>query len=510
MNLMLPTYELPAFELQQLCSALAQIRPFELDELVPMGLAYVLDGSETLEGLTPVCALAIACAHPDLPGRLAPLHERLEQLVGDAWVWLAGDTSFRLRWASHGFMGKDPERDAAHEEVLSTLLLLALDSELPRPDAAESALQALRNLESNRIGVAKMLRDLMWSPVSGEVLDSLSFPDAGSLINSDAVRSISNAGVHQLGHVLKHFHEVAGYVWWWARRSVLAGVDRPEAWARALDGLAPSPDGADELAQHVLLERTLSHLEGLSIERAMSARIQASSNEDVVRVRVSRPLRPPITARLPAVARAGYLSNHSTKENFMTSNLKSAQQNLKDALLEAGAPEHCLTHQSLTTLLSVLRSPLDPQPGPDRTETRQLFDLLGLRFSYQGQRPDVEYVQEGLKYHNDYEAPKHLLVDDYFSFAGVLSSDVAHSALIACAPNYASMAPERVRNAAFINDVLLGHLRLASVDEVESSQLKAALNCWLMAEAIDSAHDSASATGIPSVAAGLKRRSRSV
>jgi hypothetical protein len=286
-------------QLTRLYSALAQSRPFELDELVPNGLAGVPDDADNLVGLTPVRALALAGAHPDVVGAGGKAHQQVEQLVGRAWTWLISprQTAY-LRGTAFGIVGADYARDAAHEEVRATLLLLALDDELPRPQVTESAIKTLRNRESNRIGAAKMLRDLVSGPVSMEVLDSLSHPDAGLLINSDAVRSISDTGVHHLESVLKHFLDVGAYVWWWARRSVLAGVDQAESWCLAFDGLVPPQDSGDpwvdqgeQLENVQVLQRTLHQLERVVIERAMHARIHA-----VVEPRVpeAKPIRPPL------------------------------------------------------------------------------------------------------------------------------------------------------------------------------------------------------------------------
>jgi hypothetical protein len=293
-------------QLTQLYSALAQVRPWRLDTMVPMGLAFLPDDDVDLVGLTPIRALALATAHPDVAGVQA--HVRLEQLVGRAWTWLVGSHSRRRRGPMYGVVGVDEARDAAHDEVRSALLLLALDAGLPRPQPTESAIKTLRNRECNRIGAAQTFRDLVTGPVSLEVLDSLNQPDSGLLINSGAVMSISDAGVHHLELLLKHVLDFGGYAWWWCRRSVLAGVGQAESWARVIDGLMPglafTDSGLDQpnLARNIeQLQLTLLQLERLVKKRrdcyaasvAEPTRFEWRSDP---RTRGARPLRPPLTS----------------------------------------------------------------------------------------------------------------------------------------------------------------------------------------------------------------------
>lgn len=286
--------------LTQLYSALAQVRPWTLDKMVSMGLAYVPDEVVDLVGLTPMRALALAASHPAVAGVQA--HLRLEHLVGNAWAWLVGSSSSRMRGALYGMVGVDEARDAAHDEVRAALLLLALDAELPRPQATESAIETLRSRESNRIGAAQMFRDLVTGPVSLEVLDSLSQPDSGLRINSGSVMAISDAGVHHLELLLKHVHEFGGYAWWWCRRAVLAGVGQAEAWGLAIDGLmsgiAYTDSGLEpsDLARNIeQLLLTLQQLERLVEMRRTSGAVRIAY-EAGSRRRGGRALRPPLTS----------------------------------------------------------------------------------------------------------------------------------------------------------------------------------------------------------------------
>jgi hypothetical protein len=265
-------------KLTQLYSALARVNPVKLDATVSMGMAFMPDDDVDLVGLTPIRAMALAYAHPDIAGVQADV--RLERLVGQAWSWLVGSDSRRMRGSLFGMVGADEARDAAHDDVRTALLLMTLaspfDSQLQRPRATESALRTLRNRESGRIEHAGMLRTLVTGPVSLEVLGSLSEPDAGILLN------ISDAGVAQLELVLQHFTDLGAYVWQWAHRAVLAGVGESEQWRLVMDGLVPAgsftdsgPDMTDQALNIEQLRRTLVQLEHLVIERRVRPRSES-------------------------------------------------------------------------------------------------------------------------------------------------------------------------------------------------------------------------------------------